>query len=144
MTNLPDADEASLYSPIEQLSPHVTRQIYAGRIAIITMTDLARSQVDVWFEASHAWYTACEAAGQVSLLLQDFSSLDSAATPYSSARAEELNKLHANLKGHTAVIVSKQFYATITELLIRTMHGNVERRIFMSKEQGLNWLREWL
>ncbi len=139
----------TLYTPVQQLSPFISRQLYRDRIAVFTITNLGRAAMDQWFEMTNAWYTEAEnrphPGDRVVLALQDFSHIDAGVTPYGRFKAQELVRNHPDLKGRSAIIVSHVIYAKLTtELLIRSLEGKVERSVFHDKGLGLQWLEEEL
>lgn len=139
----------TIYSPIEQVTPFITRQVCHDRIAIFTITNLGRAAMDQWFQITDAWYTEAEyrphATDRVMLALQDFSQVEAGITPYGRFKAQELVTRHPDLKGRSAIIIAHMLYISLTtDQLIRGLEGQIERHVFYDKAFGLKWLEEAL
>ena len=138
------SETTRLLTAPKRLSDHLTHQVYGGKIHIYALTSLADSEVDAWFKALDDWYGLIEIHGNAAerkvLILNDFSKLDMNASAHSRARQRELATTHRDLRGWSAVVISKALYAQIPELQREWMESKVEWRYFTSRDDALTWL----
>ena len=134
-------------SPVEEICPGLTRQwIRDRRIVVFKLTNSSRELTDAWFAAVVETYKQCP-PGQSYLCLQDLSQGNLTITPYGRQRTSELSSLYPELRGRTAVLVSKSLMGQMMKGLLRLI-GNREtgrnRRIFFHKDEALRWLEDGL
>jgi hypothetical protein len=145
MTANTDGSETTrLLTAPERLSDNLIRQIYGGKIHIFALTSLADAQVDAWIKALDDWFGLVEVHGRpaerLAVVMSDFSKLDAIGTPYSRNKVKELATNHRDLRGFSAVVITKALYAQVPELQREWLESKVQWRYFVSRDTALEWL----
>ncbi len=100
---------------VERIVPGLTREwLCDGRVVVYRLADEQRATIDMWIDAFRVDLLNWPADRPI-LIIHDFSSRDTDATPYARQRAHELIWMRPELKGKAAIILP----ATVAALMIK-------------------------
>jgi hypothetical protein len=116
-----------------------------GKIMICTIESLSRVVVDAWIEHCDQEMQRCVAENRPILVLQDLSQSSEAQTPYSKERGQVLTNAYPELDGRTAFVLPDTPDNQRIRLFVRRQpHHYGERRIFFTRQEALDWLKQGL
>lgn len=116
-----------------------------GKIMICTIESLSRTIVDAWIEQCDQEMQRCVAENRPILVLQDLSQSSEAQTPYSKERGQALADAYPELDGRTAFVLPDTPDNQRIRLFVRRQpHQYRERRIFFTRQEALDWLKQGL
>lgn len=137
------------YQSWEQLAPNVYRtRIEDDRIILYKVSDAKRASVDAWANGIRESYESWDNSRPY-LAVYDFSVIF-ALSPYSRERVKELVELAKKLeiKGAYAIVLGNNLVSFALQLFVRReldqQNRNFVRQFFDSREQAIEWLKEWL
>lgn len=113
-----------------------------GKIAIFTLTEVARESIDIWVEALRQIVKA-RSPKEPFLVAHDVSAI--ALTPYIRQQMEEVIAIADPLPGRYVIIVSKDVLSQSMRLFIMTNLQKPSSRkgdMFTNREKALMWLEE--
>ena len=77
--------------------------------------------------------------------LNQFSGKDVSLTPYLRAAIKDLSSYRPEQSGYIAAVLPKTFFAQLMTLLLPAMNrGNMQSRIFFTRQDALAWLQKVL
>ena|SRR5437762_2535167 len=126
----------------EELTPGLLRYWqYDKQIVVYKATASSRQVVDTWIESVKQVMTAWPKT-QPYLVIHDFRDNNIALTPYARARAAELIPIPVGVPGYAAILLPKNFVATIIRLFMRHQKsGGIDNQLFFDYDEGLAWLK---
>ena len=132
-------------SPVEQISPGLTRQWICDRqIVIFKITSVSREVVDSWIDTVKVTMENWP-GNRPYLAIHDMTSDKVSLTPYARARVQELIPLSAKAPGYAAIVLPKTFVGQIIRLFMRTQRSQGNRNeIFFTVESALDWLKSYI
>ena len=136
------SEQSSNASTPQELAPGLLRYwLYDGQIVVYKATAISRQVVDSWI-ASVKDVMAAWPSTQPYLVIHDFRDHNIALTPYARARSEELIKVPVGVPGYAAILLPRNFVATIIRLFMRVQKsGGIDNQLFFDYEEGLSWLK---
>ncbi len=130
---------------IERLAPGLTREwLCDRRIIVFNFKDVSRETVDACVrgirETIEHW-----PLGQQYLCAYDLQFPQAALTAYLRERLKEVMEMYRDRGGSTAIIIQRTFMANLAQFFLNTQKQGIRvRRIFFSREEGLDWLKDVL
>jgi hypothetical protein len=116
------------------------------RIAVYTIPDTRRETIDVWsatvIEMIEKW-----SPNQPYLVMYDFSSKNSALTPYVRHWSNILVERAGHLKGELVLILPNSLIAQVVRILLDRQYNvkkpGIRRKIFFTRAEGIAWLKQF-
>lgn len=137
--------ELPLMPPAGKASSSVTLEwLDDGAIPVLTIRDVARGTIDIWFkllvDIMKAW-----PADRPFVIMHHIDTQDAFLSPYIRSRVKDLDKVNADLNGRVALVLPRTFVAQIARIFLRTARRTgVMTEIFFKREEGLAWLEKLL
>src|SRR3954468_17118232 len=115
-----NTENLPLMPPAGKPLPSVTLEWVAdGAIPVLTITDMSRGTIDMWFkllvEIMKAW-----PPDRPFLILHHIDTQDAFLTPYIRSRVKDLDDVNTTLNGRVALVLPRTFVAQIARIFMRT------------------------
>lgn len=141
-------DVTSQSPVVEHFDLGLTRTwLYDRRLAIYTIPNTRRETLDVWGQAVQQMIAEWD-PNQMYLVMYDFSSRESALTPYARHWAGQLVEAASHLRGDLVVILPNNLIAQVVRLLLDRQYNvkkpGIRRKVFFKQEDGLAWLKQFI
>jgi hypothetical protein len=132
---------------IEKISEFLSVEfLHNGKLVIFTVTSIHPSVITSWANKVKEVMTVFP-AGKVYYNLHDYTQANSfVTTPFLRQKSKENALLRPDLSAFTAICIPPSVLSHITRLFVQALprHRDAkrERRIFFSRQEGLNWIED--
>lgn len=132
------------FEKTEQITPYLTRSwLDDGSIVIYSPKKSTRDNVDAWHDIT---LQTAETWGDDKPYLELHDMREAVLTPYSRAKASDLVRQLAKYHGRAAIVIAQTRLGDIIGFFVNNVFsirkGSMERRVFTSIEDALQWLRD--
>lgn len=134
---------------LDSFGQGVTREwLHNRQIVIYTTSQTTKTAIDTWFEITLSTIKEWN-PNQIYLAMHDVSFNDNVHTNYGEERARYLKEQLEHLYGYQAIILPNTLQARIARFfinyeLIGRSQSKVKRKVFDTRYEGLEWLRQYL
>jgi len=133
---------------VESFGHGITREwLYDERIVVFTVPNTSNDGIDAWVEATMSTIQAWT-PDQLYLAMHDLSFNENSLTPHARKAGIYVSQHSNALLGYQSIILPNTLAATITKFFVNqeivASSKQMVRRIFYTRYEGLEWLRQYL